>query len=62
MYGSNPEQYRHLENPLYNISNAPIYGLELGQFETGKNITYFVETSDFANNSIKSDDYYFLIN
>ena len=50
-YGDNPVQERHEEDPLKNMSNDPIYGLELGQFLNGSNITYWIEAFDTANNS-----------
>jgi len=51
-YGDNPIQDRHEEDPLKNESNEPVYGFELGQFATGKNISYWIEAFDAANNSI----------
>jgi hypothetical protein len=54
LYASNPVQGRHEEDPLINESNNPIFGLELGQFSTGKNVTYWIEAFDTANNKITS--------
>ena len=54
-YADNPAQMRHEEDPLNNESNDPIFGFELGQFLTGKNITYWIEAFDSANNSIVSN-------
>ena len=54
-YGDNPIQNRHEEDPLKNESNEPLFGFELGQFLTGKNISYWIEAFDSANNSIKTD-------
>jgi len=53
-YGDNPIQERHIEDPLQNISNGPIYGYELGEFESGEKLTYWIEAYDIANNSNKS--------
>ncbi len=47
-YGDYPVQERHEEDPLKNMSNAPLYGLELGQI-TGR-ITYWVVVYDSAHN------------
>jgi len=60
-YGDYPIQTRHEEDPLKNESNEPIYGFELGQFLTGKNITYWIEAFDKANNSIISETKSFII-
>jgi hypothetical protein len=62
IYGINPIQDRHLEDPLSNLSNQPIYGIELGQFDKGENITYSIEVIDMAENSILSNEKYFVIN
>ena len=62
MYGNNPIQDRHEEDPLKNLSNKPIYGLELGQFPNGTIIEYRVEAFDTANNKVISDIYSFKIN
>ncbi len=47
-YGDYPVQERHEEDPLKNMSNAPLYGLELGQIN-GR-ITYWVVVYDSAHN------------
>ena len=60
-YADNPAQERHEEDPLKNMSNKPIYGLELGQFPTGTNLTYWIETYDKANNKIISESKYLII-
>jgi hypothetical protein len=60
-YANHPIQDRHEEDPLYNESNTPIYGLELGQFTTGATITYWIEARDTANNQITSDEQSFVI-
>jgi len=60
-YGDNPIQDRHEEDPLKNESNDPIYGYELGQFLTGKNISYCIEAFDTANNSVITDTKSFII-
>ncbi len=55
-YGDYPIQKRHGEDPLKNESNDPIYGLELGQFSTNTNITYWIKAVDTANNIVVSND------
>ena len=62
MYGNNPIQDRHEEDPLKNLSNNPIYGLELGQFPNGTIVEYWVEAFDTANNKVNSNIYSFNIN
>ena len=62
MYANNPIQDRHVEDPLKNMSNEPIFGLELGQFETNTNITYWIQAFDTANNSIISSKKNLIIN
>jgi len=61
MYGENPVQSRHDEDPLKNESNNPIFGFELGQFSTGKTITYWIVAYDVANNSRSSCEKSFTI-
>ena len=61
MYGENPVQSRHDEDPLKNELNSPIFGFELGQFSTGKTITYWVVAYDAANNSRSSCEKSFTI-
>ena len=53
-YGDHPLQNRHEEDPSYNISNGPIYGYELGEFESGETLTYWIIAYDIANNSKRS--------
>ena len=53
-YGDNPVQKRHEEDPLQNTSNGPIYGYELGHFDSGETLTYWIIAYDVANNSIES--------
>jgi len=60
-YGENPVQSRHDEDPLKDKSNNPIFGFELGQFSTGKTITYWIAAYDAANNSILSCENSFTI-
>ncbi|MCJ7571413.1 MAG: hypothetical protein MUO82_06010, partial [Candidatus Thermoplasmatota archaeon] len=60
-YGDNPIQDRHEEDPLKNLSNEPIYGLELGQFSNETSVEYWIEVFDTANNRIVSDKYSFEI-
>ena len=49
-YGNNPVQDRHEEDPLKNESNSPLYGIELGQFESNSTIKFVVRAFDTANN------------
>ncbi len=60
-YGNNPVQERHEEDPLFNESNEPIFGFELGQFSTGENITYWIVSYDAANNSEQSEEKSFIV-
>ncbi len=60
-YANNPVQERHEEDPLIQDPNDPIYGFELGQFETGEEITYWVVAYDTAHNSIQSNEKSFMI-
>jgi len=50
-YGDFPIQERHPEDLLKNDSNEPIYGLELGEFSNGTNITYWIKAFDTGNNT-----------
>ena len=61
-YGDFPIQDRHEEDPLNNQSNAPLYGLELGQLPSGTTITYWITAYDTANNVQLSDEYSFTVN
>jgi hypothetical protein len=54
-YGDFPVQSRHEEDPLFNQSNKPVYGKELGQFSTGQTISYWIVAYDSAWNSIQSE-------
>jgi hypothetical protein len=60
-YADNPVQERHEEDPLKNMSNNPIYGLELGQFSIGSIIEYWIEAYDSAENKITSSKQSFII-
>ena len=60
-YADNPVQNRHEEDPLYNEPNDPIFGFELGQFNTGDSIIYWVEAFDTANNFVQSNEKSFMI-
>lgn len=60
-YGDFPPQERHIEDDIQNIPNDPIYGIELGNFRTGENITYWIEVFDTANNTNKSSIFTFNI-
>ena len=53
-YGDFPIQTRHEEDPLFNLSNTPLYGKELGQFLSGQVITYWVVAVDTARNTKQS--------
>jgi len=54
-YGEYPVQSRHEEDPLFNQSNAPLFGVELGQFPSGQSIGYWIVAADTANNTIQSE-------
>jgi hypothetical protein len=60
-YATNPIQGRHDEDPLKNMSNYPLFGLELGEFPKGSRITYWVEAIDTANNSNISSKKTFIV-
>jgi hypothetical protein len=60
-YGDNPVQGRHEEDPLFNESNEPIFGFELGQFSTGEIITYWIVSYDVADNSKQSEEKSFIV-
>ncbi|UCD14492.1 MAG: hypothetical protein JSW60_03485 [Thermoplasmatales archaeon] len=60
-YGDNPVQGRHEEDPLFNESNEPLFGFELGQFSSGEFIKYWIVSYDSANNSRKSSEKSFLV-
>jgi hypothetical protein len=60
-YADNPVQNRHDEDPLYNESNYPIFGFELGQFNTGDSIIYWIEAFDSSNNYVRSNEKSFII-
>ncbi len=60
-YGDYPQQDRHWEDPLINVSNKPLYGVEFAQLPSNTyhfNITCY----DTANNKIISDDIHFIVN
>lgn len=61
LYGVDPIQSRHEEDPLFNKSNRPIYGCELGQFSNYENITYWIVAYDDVNNWKKSSEKSFTI-
>ncbi len=54
-YAENPIQSRHEEDPFYNLSNNPLFGVELGQFSSGQNIGYWIVAVDTAGNRIQSE-------
>jgi hypothetical protein len=54
-YGEYPIQGRHEEDPFFNQSNAPLFGVELGQFSTGQSIGYWIVAVDTAQNKIQSE-------
>ena len=55
-HGEKPIQNRHDEDPLINIANKPIFGYELGHFNSGETIIYQIIAYDYANNNIKSNE------
>jgi hypothetical protein len=60
-YADYPVQARHEEDPMVNESNAPLFGVELGQFASGETITYWVVATDSALNVQQSDTVSFTI-
>jgi hypothetical protein len=60
-YADYPIQSRHEEDPYKNESNAPIFGVELGQFTSGETITYWVVAFDTALNKKRSENLSFTI-
>ena len=60
-YANNPIQPRHEEDPLVDEPNTPLFGIELGHFQTGEQISYWIVASDTANNSISSNQKSFII-
>lgn len=60
-YGDYPVQSRHEEDPLLNLSNAPLFGVELGQFPTGETILFWIVAVDTAQNAIQSEGNSFTI-
>ena len=60
-YGDYPPQERHIEDNIQNIPNDPIYGIEVGYFQTAENISYWIKASDTAENSIISEMKSFII-
>jgi hypothetical protein len=60
-YGDHPPQERHIEDNIQNIPNAPIYGVEIGRFQTTENIFYWVEAFDTAGNTKQSEIKSFII-
>jgi hypothetical protein len=54
-YASYPTQTRHEEDPHFNESNVPIFGLELGQFSMGETISFWIVAIDTALNTKQSD-------
>jgi hypothetical protein len=54
-YGANPVQGRHEEDPFFNQSNAPLFGVELGQFSSGQSIGFWIVATDTANNRVQSE-------
>ncbi|HEC95241.1 MAG TPA: hypothetical protein ENI45_04675 [Thermoplasmatales archaeon] len=60
-YGDYPVQDRHEEDPLKNESNDPVFGLELGQFPTDTNVTYWIVAYDTAHNIKQSGKKSFIV-
>jgi hypothetical protein len=54
-YGQSPIQSRHEEDLLINQSNAPLFGVELGQFSSGQSIGFWIVATDTAFNRIQSE-------
>jgi len=54
-YANHPVQERHEEDPLFNQTNGPIYGFELGVFETDENISLYVKAKDSSGAEITSE-------
>jgi hypothetical protein len=54
-YANYPVQGRHEEDPLVNQSNAPLFGVELGQFPSGQTIGFWIVAVDTAQNWIQSE-------
>jgi hypothetical protein len=54
-YGDFPPQERHIEDDIQNIPNNPVYGFELGNFQTAEKIFYWVEAFDTAGNTKTSE-------
>lgn len=49
-YANNPIQTRHSEDPKINITNQPVYGRDLGKFQTNTTLSFRIITVDIANN------------
>jgi|GEM_PF-684912 len=60
-YGDTPMQSRHEEDPLKNLSNAPVYGKEIGQFPSGTTVDYWIIAVDTANNTRQSETFSFTV-
>lgn len=60
-YADHPIQARHEEDPKRNESNAPLFGVELGQFSPGETIMYWIGAIDTARNTKQSDVFSFTI-
>jgi hypothetical protein len=60
-YAQYPIQDRHEEDPLFNQSNAPLFGVELGQFPSGQSIGFWIVAVDTAQNRIQSEGDVFTI-
>jgi hypothetical protein len=60
-YGNNPVQTRHEEDILYNQSNSPLFGFEIGEFSSGEKIRCYIVVIDSANNVIQSEEMSFSI-
>lgn len=54
-YANHPVQERHVEDPLFNQTNYPIYGFELGVFDTDENISLYVKAKDSSGAEITSE-------
>ncbi len=56
-YAAHPVQSRHHEDPLFNQSNEPVFGKELGQFPEGTTISYQIIATDVSMNTVESSEY-----
>ncbi len=60
-YADYPVQSRHEEDPLNNQTNSPIYGLELGIFDTDEQVSFYISAKDSSGREIESGVLSFLV-